>query len=646
MNSSVGLAPNVFVTTFTDKNSYCPPDNITITTQLENKGNFGTTGNLFVHVSNPFGVDFKDQNWYGISLNPADIKEFYLSHIVTGSEIAGVYTGRSNFTYNSKEVYDETSFRIKYGFGSLIASPSQIEETVFPNDVIVKYIYFWLMYPCYGTYVQLNASSGPPGSWVVFTSNPVWLSPETWNVTKVMIFIDLPWNTIPGDYIGSIQASIGEETQLNIPIIIHVQTQAIFDITTEVLSEYKEVCRGSDVTARTFVLKVFPPETFDIDLTYRIETNNTMHDETKERVAISDTLERYKSLTVPSDAPLGVYTFYSILNSTGTNWTTSGVSYDIFTVKECLPSPPPPTPSAGPTGREEIFPLTSKGLLLNVSRYKILTTLGNTTSFLAWVKNTKEGEIKDVKVSVDGVPKEWLTIYPYKIDLKSGESEEFLVLIKIPENAEEKIYKLNIKATDSVTSNEESLILIVGKDEESLTRLLLEELEGVRLIANRTLQLKCLDIKEMISLFEEGERIRGLGLEEMNAKNYKKTQELFIQAITTYENDITKANVLMDIRLGKIKPFSFFPFSGKIKLSLEILEKNTYDRNYTEFCKSLKDVLRYSLYSILIITFSILIIIAIVVLLIYIYRRRKELDVYMRIRKIRERLKDVTGSRQ
>ena len=431
MNSSIKLAPNVFIFSSTPKSSYCPPELINITTRVENKGNLGVMGNLHVDVRDPYGVEFKNGSWSHINLNPGDVKLFFLNHTTSEGDIAGIYTVYSNFSYDGEEKRDETTFRIKQGFGSLVASPSQIEETVFPGDTITKYIYFWLMYACHGTFVDLNTTEGHPGDWVVFTSNPIWLSPETWNVTKILIYIDLPWNTIPGDYEGYIYASIGGEVQLYIPLVIHVQTQGIFDITTDVLSEYKEVCQGGEVVAKTSVLKVFPPGTFDITLTYRIELNNTVYDESSESVAITDELERYPTLIVPSSAPTGVYTFYSILNASGANWTTSAISYDIFRVKECAP-PSPPSPPAG-VGRpyrkiKEKVSVGPQMVVVNVSKYRLISTLGNTTSFLVRVRNQGDSRIEGLRLTIKGIPKEWVSVYPYIMTLEPNETGEYLVL--------------------------------------------------------------------------------------------------------------------------------------------------------------------------------------------------------------------------
>jgi len=641
MNTSVDLAPNVFISTYTDKSSYCPPENISIATSIENKGNLGVNGDLATVVYDPYSNEFKRHDDFDVSLNPTEIKTFYLNHTVSESDVAGLYTSKSSYSYDGKTKNAEVNFRIKKGFGTLAASPSVIEKTVFPGDLIVENVYFWLLYPCHGASVVLNTSAGTPGEWVFFSANPIWISPETWNVTKVAIYIDLPWNTIPDNYTGYIYASIDGNLQLSIPIIIHVQTIGIFDVITEVLPQYKEICHGNDVSAKTTVIKIFPPETFDVDLTYRVQDNNTVYGEKKESVAITDKLERYNSFKMPSNVPEGIYTFYSILNASGENWTTSVVSYDTFLVKDCVSQPPTQAPGE-PSG--EFYPsaVVKKELLLNVSKNKLLVTVGNSTSFLALVKNLGDEEIKNVKISISGISNEWITVYPEKQDLKAGEQKDFLVIIKTLPNTKEGNYPFKIKAIDDVSSNEESVLLIVGRDEESLTKILYQEVERVRIIANLTLQMSCLEIKDVKLGYEEGEKLRELGIIEMNGKNYKKSQEFFVQALTSYENAINKADVLMDLRFSKLKPFAIFPFSIKIKAKMNALAEALGIRDYSNFCVQLGEITKYSSYSIFTFSLLLLILIIIVFLLFAAYKRRKEREFESKFERIKERLKDVT----
>lgn len=638
MNTSISLAPNLFLSVSTDKNSYCPPENVSIISSIENRGNLVGTSNLFLFVTDPYGTGFKNSSWNYINVNAGQTQQIFYNYTVSDNDIAGIYTAEGNITWNGKTRYNETTYRVKKGFGSLVSSPSQIERTVFPGDVIAENVYFWLLYPCYATSVYLNTSEGPPGNWVYFSDNPIYLSPEIWNVTIVIIFIDLPWNTIPGDYIGNIIASIEGQIQLYIPVIIHVQTTGIFDVTTEVLSQYKEVCRGNQVTTKTTVIKIFPSGTFDIDLTYNIQNNNTIYDQRNEDVAITDQIERYTTLQVPSNAPLGVYTFYSILNASGNNWTANVVSYDIFQVNECIQAPSA-APSVSRVREVEGYKYEEGKLILNVSRYKILTTLGNSTSFLASIKNTGNSTVQNIKLYVDGIPNEWITIFPYKYNLNPGEQQDFLVVIKPTETAKEGIYSMRLIANNTIKSNEVDMVFILGMDEESLTLTLYKEVERVRNIANKTIVMSCLEISEINSMLKEGDELRKYGLEEMKNLNYKKAQVFFVQSLTTYENIIIKADVLMYERFSNMKPLSIFPFSQKIKSSMERLAKNVEERDYEEFCNNIEEITKNSIYSIILLIIFFMIIIGNIAILVSIYRRRKERELEERIKKIKERLK-------
>ena len=630
MNTSVKLAPNIFVSVYTDKSSYCPPEIVNITTKLENRGNLATTGNLTTMIYDPYWHEFMNGSWGSILLNPTDIKYFNLSHTVTEGDTAGVYTVESNFTYNGEYKYSETTFRIKQGIGTLVASPSKIEETALPGDTIVKKIYFWLVYPCHGTYVYFNATPGPPGSWVIFSENPIWLPIKSWNMTVVYIYVDLPPNTTAGDYTGYIHA-YAENQDVVIPLIIHVQPAPIFDVVTEVLPQYKEVCIGSDVTAKVTITKVFPPETVDVNMTYKIESNTTVYDMKQETIAITTSTERYPTLHVPSIISEGYYTFSATLEYQNT----SVYSSDIFLAKYC----PVYVPPSGYAPPPPIKPPPTFPLILTLSNYRLNAIIGNTTGFVAHVKNIGEKTARAVRLEISGVPIEWISLAPYRSNILINETKDYVVTINVPDDAKEGIYYLNVKATDEYRSEEKTVALIVAKDLKSLAELLFQQLEKTRSVANRTLFLSCLDIKDIIKAFNDAESVREMGIQEYNKGNYKNAINFYDYALSSYEKIIQEADTLMSLEIEKPKPFIFSPFIESYLEDYTRLQACVDGKNYKDFCKYRDDIQRLSFYSTVTVILLVLIIATSVIILILAYRRRKEFYIAITLRRIRERLK-------
>jgi hypothetical protein len=629
MNSSVTLAPNIFISTFSDKSSYCPPENITITTNVENRGNLGVVGNLATRIFDPNNVEFMNGSWLNINLSPGDKKNFYLNHTVTESDIAGIYEIVSNLTYSSTYKTAKGNFRIKQGIGSLVASPPYIEETAMPGDLIVREIYFWLIYACYGTYVYLNTTPGPPGDWIIFSVNPIWLSPIEWNLTKVYIYIDLPKNTPPADYKGYIYGW-AEEQRVVIPVTIHVQPTPIFDLKVEVPPEKKEVCLGDDVYAKITITKIFPPETLDVNMTYRIEMNKTIYDEKKETIAITTTVEKFVTLKVPSNAPEGIYTFSATLQYENT----SVYAYDVFTAKYCPPPPPPPPAPPPPPP-----PIPLPQLILNVSTRRVHSLIGGFTSFLAWITNIGDAPAFKIKLHIEGIPSYWINLNPVFTDILPKKKEEFLVLIKVPVDAKEGAYQLRVKGTDTWQTNEEIVFLTVAKDWESLAKILYEQVNATRERALKIKFLTCLDIKNIIVELTSTEEVRNVAIKEFSNKNWKKAIELFEYVSSKYEDILAKVNVLMDVEFTKLKPFSFPPFTEKINERLKDLSTSLRERDYEIFCENLVEIQKLSTYSKFSLISIILVIVISVLIIFFAYRRKVEIEPFRRLKKIRERLK-------
>ncbi|MEM5777117.1 MAG: NEW3 domain-containing protein [Candidatus Aenigmatarchaeota archaeon] len=639
VNSSVAAEANILLDITTSSISYCPGDLINITNQVQNIGNIPTIFILNTTTKNQYGALFANVTWSNQQVNPLEKKAYSLLKIVNESDIPGMYDVLSQLFYNNKKIENITNFRIKQSYGTIVSSPSFIEETVFPGDFISRDLYLWLLFPCYGVTVTLN-KTGQIADWVYFSKNPVFLSPETWNVTKVLITIDLPWNAIPGDYTGNIIAYINNEAVFYIPITIHVQTTAIFDVQTEILSQYKEVCKGSEVKAKINLLKVFPYEPLDVNMTYIIQLGNTTYDQRKEVIKISDTLEKYITLSVPTNAIEGTYTFYGILDIASQNWKVNISSYDTFNVITCQPQLLPSAPGGGGGGKTSPgLEIETKKIEIKPNKYKIAGLIGSTSSFEVKIKNVGGSNITNIKLKIDGIPQEWLTVSPYKIDnLNAGKESEFLVFIKPTLNADKGVYQLSIKAKNSVESNEEKVLFILSSDDSNLTKMLYEQALTAKEEAEKTMFLSCLDISELREHLEEANRIFNLAKNYMLQEEYKKSQELFLKAMTDYDVIKEKAYIFMQERNAKIKIFGLPPFLNSIVKSRESIESSIQLRDYKSFCSNLNQFTMNTSYSIL----EAVAILGFVVYSIYYvyskYKRYKERKLNDRLEAIKKRL--------
>jgi hypothetical protein len=634
INSSVSLSSNLYKDLYVSSSSYCPNETINVTIEIENVGNKQTTFLLNETIYDQYGGFYDNRTWSNQQIIPLEKKRYYFLRNVSESDSAGIYNVYSKLTYEDKTLQSQATFRIKQKYGTLVSSPSFIEETVFPGDFITKDVYFWLLFPCYGANAALT-KSGQISDWIYFSQNPIYLSPNTWNTTKVTIFVDLPWNTIPGDYTGNIIANINNEVNLYIPVTIHVQTTGIFDVQTEVLPQYKEVCKGSEVKAKVKILKVFPSETLDVNMTYMIESAGYKYDQRKEVIAVTDSLEKFVTLNIPSNAQEGIYTYYSILDVASENWRVNISSYDTFNVISCQQTAPPSSISGG---GGTSFPLESeetKKLTIQLTRYKILGTLGSTSSFMVKVKNTGSSNLTRIKLDITGIPPEWFSTSPVKIDkLYSGEESDFIVFIKPVENAQESIYQIRVKAKNSVESNEEKALFILSKDEKSLALTLYKQAEELKKIAEKTLYLTCLNNSGIKNLVIEGNVLLDLGKKRIEKDDYKKSQEILLDAIDKYETAIQRADVSMKLRYEDLTFFVLPIFKENFNQAKNRMDDSYLNKDYESFCPSLSNVTKYINYSI---ALTIGLSIAFIYLISYAYRKYKE----YRERNIEERLKEI-----
>ncbi|MEM5776847.1 MAG: hypothetical protein QXJ06_00165 [Candidatus Aenigmatarchaeota archaeon] len=639
MNSTVALLPNLILSIDASSLSYCPNDTINITSKVTNIGNLATNFFLNTTAYDQYNTIYINQNWTNQNIAPAETKTYFVLKNVSGNEIPGMYNVFSNVNYRTYDLQNQTTFRIKQSYGTLVSSPSFIEESVFPGDVVARDLYLWLLFACFGTTVRLN-TTGQTANWIYFSQNPVYLSPDVWNATKIFIFIDLPWNTLPGDYTGNIVATINNQMVLYIPVTVHVQTTAIFDVQTEVLSQYKEVCKGEEVKAKVNILKIFPSGALDVNMTYMIQLGNNTYDQRKETIAVTDILEKFVTLKVPSNAEEGIYTFYSILDVANKDWKVNISSYDTFNVITCALPQPPPVPSIEGGGRT--FPSIEpeiKKLEIKPTKYKILGIIGNLSYFEVKVKNIGFSNLTNIKLFIEGIPKEWVTISPYKIDkLSVREESEFLIFIKTPKNTKSGIYELLIKAKDSVESNQEKVLFILSEDEKNLTKTIYEQALIYKEDANKIVQLKCLDISQLEAELYETNKIFDMAKAYMDDGEYKKSQELFLKTIDDYEKIVEKVFVLMIVRQNKLREFGLLPFAKEVKQSKLNMEASIRDRDYETFCSSLERFSKNVSYSLVEAVFIVSFAIFAVYYAYHSYKKYREKKVEERLKEIKKRL--------
>ncbi|MGC8812630.1 MAG: hypothetical protein ACP5O8_03555, partial [Candidatus Aenigmatarchaeota archaeon] len=624
INSTIALKENIFLSLYTDKDSYCEPELVNITNLIENRGNLLVSGNLTTRIFNPSDQEIKSQTWQ-TSVGGGERKYFMTNYSVKSSDEPGIYTVKSNFSYNNEFKYSEGSFRIKKGIGSLIVSPLEIEKTQKPGDNFNETVYAWLLYPCYGTLAQINKSSGLPGDWFNFSQDSVYL-PSSGEAQNFTLSVGVP-RDVNGTYVGYIYVKAENQTK-TIKVTVHVNASGIFSLSLKVPDEKKEVCQNDEVYARVNITKIFPEEEVEVNLTYRIiDSENTVLKESRETLSVISSLVRLPSFN--TSGLLGYYTFLSLLQYKEVQVSSS----DIFLVKSCAPPTPPQYPPSAPAPAPTPVPEIIKKLELSVSEKRVVLISGNQTGFIATVKNL--GNQKElVKILVEGIPSEWVRIIPENISLPPGEAYNFLVLIKAPKEVEDEVFNLTVLASNSVRSNDETIMLIVAKDWKSAADILLKELERIKKMADQIPYLDCINLGDALKIYENAEYLRKLALEDYENESYQKAASIIDYSISLYERAINLAEAFVrfeveEISSYKLSFYASFPFfSQEINSNINLLREFFERKELENFClvyNRTKQLISYSrIFTFLVFPLIFTILIIVIFLITKTYKKKRE----------------------
>ena len=280
-----------------------------------------------------------------------------------------------------------------------------------------------------------------------------------------------------------------------------------------------------------------------------------------------------------------------------------------------------------------------RAISLRLSTTVLTATLGNTTSFIAYVNNTGNEEVKAVKISIEGIFSDWISITPSIANIKPGDVQEYLVTIRIPKSARTGIYRLKIKATDLVESNEETLVLVIGENYKQIADLLLEELEDIKEEASRTLLIKkCIDVTVIESIFNDAELALENGKSAYENGDYEKSIDWFEYALSTYKKVLSKADILikMELETSKKSKFLIPPFFDAEE-QFNLAENYLKEKNYEKICEPIEKIRRYIMSGLIFWPLTLILFVAVIGLIIALHRKKKRFVSWKTIKEIKKR---------
>ena len=620
-----------------ETNSYCLGQNVYIINKLENVRSFNLTGNLSTLINNTNNQEIHRETW-DVNLSIGGVEYRSTNYTIKDTDEPGMYRIFSIFNFNGNSTNSTCKFRVKKGIGTLYRYPPVITDTISPGEskLYPSAIQLWLSEACNGTNVILNKSTGEPGDWVSLSPGIVYLTPDFINSTNVNITV--PPLTPEGVYDnGTIFAYAGDQS-VNVRLNI---TVSYFDFHLKVTVLNKKVCEGNNVDARVNITKILPPGAVRVNMTYQIiDINGTIYDEKKDYDVLITENETITSSTLRAPSLTGNYIFLVSLERN----LTLVKAYDNFEVISC-PLPTTQTGGGGGGGGpgEKVLPPKMYNITLNVSDTILTVILGNKTSFIATVKNGGSEVVKSVKISIEGIPKEWINVFPSVKDVYPGEEEKYMVTISVPSTTEAGIYRLKVKATDEVESNTVILTLIVGKDLKEIADLLLKEIEKIKTEAERSLLIKkCLDVSAMKTFYDDAEYAIGRGKEEYKKEDYEEAITWFRFAILAEETVVQRVDMTleMELRTSNSSKILIPPF---IDSKEQFLLAGNYlaEKNYEKICDPIEKIRRFVLAGLIFWPIMVVVLIILMIILLIYYRiikRRKREKILMEAKKRIERI--------
>jgi hypothetical protein len=440
-----------------------------------------------------------------------------------------------------------------------------------------------------------------------------------------------------GDYYGTIQLSAEDQT-INIPLIVHVLPKDI-EVNVTIQIEDETICLGESVSAAVNITKIEPPEPVYMNLTHQVlDPDSVIIGNQTELIFIENSTLRNPTFMIPLSSQLGYYTFLSSVQYLDK----TDQTYDIFEVINCEEELTVGRDGGSPAPAAAGPPL-NYSMSLELSTDLISSLPGERKTFLATVNNTGNVDLKNVKLSVKGVPSTWLKIIPNDVNIPYSRIQEFLVVLEVPNNVGPGVYDIKVQALGRIDTEIKTLKLVVAKTPEELADLLLEEMEARRSIADRSIKTDaCLDLSEILPIFNDGELSREKGLNDYRSKNYKKAVNWFEYAIESYNKVIDRTDLKIESKIGDLKKqkIGIFPILG-LKDEVSKLESYYFDKNYGRICEPILEVSRLRKLSLVL--WALVFTLSIVVFTAFILIRRKR-QRYKRkeiITRVRDRLGDL-----
>jgi len=137
------------------------------------------------------------------------------------------------------------------------------------------------------------------------------------------------------------------------------------------------------------------------------------------------------------------------------------LNIDVAPVKPIAPVEPvtptqPTTPTEPLTPTQPVAPVTPLTPLVVIGEDSITIAPNSNDTMTLSVSNMGASDLTGVSLSYEGIPSDWILVYPTAVDIPSETSKDFIVLIAVPENeTESKTITFKVTAQGGITASKD-----------------------------------------------------------------------------------------------------------------------------------------------------------------------------------------------
>jgi hypothetical protein len=356
---------------------------------------------------------------------------------VPEAQSLGIYYGWINLTSEDGQKKD---VNITVNVTEQVGRINVTVNNTIGNPVVAATVFIWDTIPS----LVDSGSTNDNGNWL-----SDWLEPENYTVEVVKDGYETQTKNIT--------LAVGEAEQTF--ITLQPIAAPVLDVSPLTLSESGFV--GQRITKILTIRNIGDMNLINITLN---STSDWISFDTQFIPIITPGNYTYVNAYLGPIANTGTYLGTININSSNDGDEIIPVAFQIST-----PSAPP-TPGGGTPGISTPPKIEALNASLSIVEYveKVIVNEGDIKFISVHVKNTGNRTLKDVKLSIQGIPTDWYSVDKEKVDLDINETEIFIVKLEIPLGTASDALSIAIQATSGLLSDIKSFLLTIKQTEVSL----------------------------------------------------------------------------------------------------------------------------------------------------------------------------------